>query len=182
MAPMILCQDRSQKAGEQGKQSLHISTALRDSTVSEVVLWGPNAKEGQDSSDNRTYSWEKPQKVIYFCCNRWLTGVMQPTFPPQERRAAGTTNPVLLMNLHSRSAQSCGIPLTPRKTGMASQGLRIHKPHAHRLAPNQALLLVPQLSIDTVLSFHQIFYLWTKEQSQVLRHNVNLLQAQSLQM
>lgn len=44
MAPVIPYQGRSQKAGEQGKQSLYISTALRDSTVSVVVSWCLNAK------------------------------------------------------------------------------------------------------------------------------------------
>lgn len=36
---------------------------------------------------------------------------MQPTFSPQKKIiAVGKKNPVLLMNLHSRSAQNCGIP------------------------------------------------------------------------
>lgn len=96
-----------------------------------------------------------------------LSGVMQPTFSSQKRIAAGTTNPVLLMNLHSRSAQNCGIPLIPQKTGMASQGLRIHMHtgwHQTKYFPY------------TWRCFsHQIFNLWTREQSQELRYNVKSL-------
>lgn len=185
---MILYQGRSQKAGEQGKQSLYISTALKDSAVSAVVSWCLNAKGRPQTgltiehiaSRNLRKSSISAQSS---CWNRWLTGVIQPTFSPQKKtKAIGKTNPVLLMNLHSRSAQNCGIPLVPHKIGMASQGLRIHKPHAHRLVPHQVLLLVPQFSTYMVLFPYQIFNLQTREPNQALRHNVNHFQAQSLQV
>lgn len=114
------------------------------------------------------------------CWNRWLMGLIQPTFSPQEKRiAVWATNPALLINLPSRSAQNCGIPVVPHKTGMALQGLTVH---AYRLAPNQVLLLPPQLSIYMVQFSCWIFNLQTRKQSQVLRYNINLSQAQSIQM
>lgn len=114
------------------------------------------------------------------CWNRWLTGLIQPTFSLQEKRiGVWATNPALLINLPSRSAQNCGIPLVPHKTGMALQGLTVH---AYRLAPNQVLLPLPQLSIYMVQFSCWIFNLQTRKQSQVLRYNINLSQAQSIQM
>lgn len=149
---MIPCVKTGLKGwGTREAKFIHKHSSQRLQSVWGCVLVPKCQKKAMDSTDNRTQSYEKPQKIIYFSCNRWLTAVMQPTFCPQQITACA--NPVLLMNLHSRSAQNCGIPLTPHKTGMASQGLRIHKPHAHRLAPNQTLLLVPWLSIYTVLSF-----------------------------
>lgn len=89
---MIPCQDRFQKAGEQGKQSLCISTALRDSTVSEIVSWCLNGTRRPLTIEHIVVRNLRKSSISAqsSCCNRWVTGVMQPTCSPQKRTAVGT--------------------------------------------------------------------------------------------
>lgn len=139
-------------------------------------------RKATDSTDNRKDGWEKPQEIVSAqpnCSNRWLTGLVQPTFSPQEnRKVIWATDPAQLINLSNILAQNSGTPLVPLKMGTASQGQMVHELHAYKLAPNQALLL-PQLSTCTAQCSCWIFSLQTSKQSQALRYNLNLSQAQS---
>lgn len=139
---------QSPKAGEQGKQSLYISTALRDSTVAEPVSWCLNAKRRPLTIAHRAVRNFRKSSISAqsSCSNRWLTGVRQPTFSPQKRTAVGTMSPAPLRNLHSTSAQTCGNSSDPTQDSNGIPGTE----HSQPQAPNQ-VELVAQLSTCMVL-------------------------------
>lgn len=174
---MISCQDRSQKAGEQEKQSLYISTALRDSTVFEIVSWCLNARRRPLTIEPRAVRNLRKSSISAQsrCSNRWLTGVMQPTCSPQKRISVGTTTLCYywLLTADQNKTGNSSDPTQGRNgiTGTEDSQATCTKPSTAADA----------MAFHVIWSYfpHQIFKLPTREQSQVLRYNVNILRHKS---